>query len=149
MMVATSLQLILSIIPLGIILSPGKFENSFLANYNHYNSYSLTFYSFCHSVDHIQHWWSCSLSWTRTDPHMCCWERRCSAMEDLPQLIVHREDIYKKKQFWGTRHWRGFYIYSGVECQLSLWVPADCGHTIAAQYHNWVSQPFTDKFIHC
>ena len=41
MMVATSLQLILSIIPLGIILSPGKFENSFLANYN-----QLTFYSF-------------------------------------------------------------------------------------------------------
>ena len=36
MMVATSIQLILSIIRLGTILSPGKFENSFLVNYNHY-----------------------------------------------------------------------------------------------------------------
>ena len=36
MMVATSLQLILSVIPLGVIVSLGKFENSFLANYNHY-----------------------------------------------------------------------------------------------------------------
>ena len=53
MMVAASLQLILSIILLGIILSSGKFELEivkFLANYNHYRLYSL-----CCSVDHIQH----------------------------------------------------------------------------------------------